>query len=226
MKEELLRPRPLGWMRKAAKEICSQPSCPEGVEADEANFAAIIAKHCPDTRVALSASVPDVGDAEAKEKLFRLIVDEYCNVGEAVMSDDELRGHISAAIASAVAAERERCAEILRQMAEKARHSFPGSEEQRVHAYAWLHDAKLAIRSPAPAQDARDWVVVPREPTEAMLVVLAMGTEHPADWEAGKKAQRHRDDIPPQYEMEAAYGQYQRLIAAAHPQEPVRGGGE
>ena len=49
------RKRPVAWMKKAAEEICMQPSCPEGVEADEANFAGIIAKHCPALRPADSA---------------------------------------------------------------------------------------------------------------------------------------------------------------------------
>lgn len=45
---------------------------------------------------------------------------------------------------------KEQCAEVCRQMAEHARVSFPGTEDQRIHAYAWLHDAKLAIlRLPA-----------------------------------------------------------------------------
>lgn len=39
------RAKPEKWMWLAAAEICEQPSCPEGIEADEANYAYIIAKH-------------------------------------------------------------------------------------------------------------------------------------------------------------------------------------
>lgn len=62
--QELKRPKPQDWMWKAAEEICAQPSCPEGIEADEANFAYIISKHCPDalTRPSVAAG-QDVGAA-------------------------------------------------------------------------------------------------------------------------------------------------------------------
>lgn len=42
--------KPPKWAYGAAEEICMQPSCMEGVEADEANYAAIITKHMPRTK--------------------------------------------------------------------------------------------------------------------------------------------------------------------------------
>lgn len=52
---------------------------------------------------------------------------------------------------------------------------------------------------------------MPKEPTVEMLKVFCV-EQHPEDWEAGKDAQTKGVDVPPNHEMEVAYGKYQRLI--------------
>lgn len=58
--------------------------------------------------------------------------------------------------------------------------------------------------------------VVPEEPITEMLIPIAR-IMYPEDWEAGKIAQSRIgiDVIPPNHEMESAYGQYQRVLKAA-----------
>ena len=53
--EMMPRKKPEIWMTKAAEEIAMQPPCREGIEANEANYADIIARH--------AASVPNVETA-------------------------------------------------------------------------------------------------------------------------------------------------------------------
>jgi hypothetical protein len=78
-------------------------------------------------------------------------------------------------------------------------------------AYQAGMQAALASVSAPPG-----FVLVPVEPTEAMLAALAIGTQHPEDLEAGKDAQRRGlMQVTPTYEMEAAYGQYRRLLIAS-----------
>ena len=49
------------------------------------------------------------------------------------------------------------------------------------------------------------------EPTVEMLKIIAVN-EWPKDSEVGKEAQCRGIDIPPNAEMEIAYGQYKRLV--------------
>lgn len=51
---------------------------------------------------------------------------------------------------------------------------------------------------------------MPEEPTIEILKVLCV--EEPEDWIAGKEAQTREIDVPPNHEMEVAYGKYQRLV--------------
>jgi len=77
---------------------------------------------------------------------------------------------------------------------------------------AWNRRAALAAPPVAPG-----WVLVPVEPTPAMLACI-VSREHPADWEAGKRLQgkqRGENRVPFKTEYECAVGQYQRLLAAA-----------
>lgn len=72
------------------------------------------------------------------------------------------------------------------------------------------------LNAAAPSVQPGGWVLVPREPTEAMLVALAV-SEHPADVNAGKKLQREKglSVVPPNFECEEMVGKYQRMLAAA-----------
>lgn len=60
------------------------------------------------------------------------------------------------------------------------------------------------------------WKPMPVEATKEMLSCIVHG-EYPDDVNAGMIAQRTRgfDQIPPVHEYETAWGQYQRLLAAA-----------
>ena len=56
-------------------------------------------------------------------------------------------------------------------------------------------------------------IELPEEPTKEILIILAVH-EYPDDHEAGKDGQRRLglDVIPPNAEMEMAYGKYKRLV--------------
>jgi hypothetical protein len=54
------------------------------------------------------------------------------------------------------------------------------------------------------------FVVLPTEPTKEMLRCIAVWTFE--DIEVGKRAQMAGADIPPNAEMEGAYGRYKRMI--------------
>lgn len=69
------------------------------------------------------------------------------------------------------------------------------------------------------------YALVPVEPTKELLYIIAHD-DYPADLNAGKAAQWRLGHtiIPPRVEYEIAYGQYQRLLAAAmSPQDQKEG---
>lgn len=71
---------------------------------------------------------------------------------------------------------------------------------------------------------SNEYKLVPVEPTAEMLAELAAEV-YPDDSNAGKALQRLRgcDVVFPKFEVEAAVGKYQRMLAAA-PQPPALGG--
>jgi len=54
------------------------------------------------------------------------------------------------------------------------------------------------------------FVILPIEPTREILEAIARSTFD--DLEIGKTAQLNGSDIPPNAEMEMAYGQYKRMV--------------
>lgn len=86
--EMMPRPKPETWMTAAAQEICEQPSCLEGVEADEANYAAIIAKHFATRTPAPATMAEIVAAAEAMVEAERNIF----HAGSETQADDAAHG--------------------------------------------------------------------------------------------------------------------------------------